>query len=137
MEWLGVGEFVPNNFVTKWLSDLACKDSDVLQEICHMLLFSIMGFDQSQLNVTLLDTIGHHTPAGTSTYTVLQYAQEVNSNGFYAFDYGKDRNKEIYGTPYPPEYEVSKITAPVAIFWGDNDWLAQPNVSSLDTSSLF
>ena len=47
---------------------------------------------------------------------------------FCAFDY-KDRNQEIYGQDTPPDYDLGKVTAPVALYWGDNDWLAQQTVS--------
>ena len=47
---------------------------------------------------------------------------------FCAFDY-KDRNQEIYGQDTPPDYDLAKVTAPVALYWGDNDWLAQQTVS--------
>ena len=36
---------------------------------------------------------------------------------------------EIYGQDEPPEYDVTQITAPVALYWSDNDWLAEPVVS--------
>lgn len=26
----------------------------------------------------------------------------------------------------PPEYNVSRITAPVGLFWSENDWFADP-----------
>ena len=48
---------------------------------------------------------------------------------FCAFDY-KDRNQEIYGQDTPPDYDLAKVTAPVALYWGDNDWLAQQTVSN-------
>ena len=51
---------------------------------------------------------------------------------FCAFDY-KDRNQEIYGQDTPPDYDLAKVTAPVALYWGDNDWLAQQTVSNLGT----
>ena len=35
---------------------------------------------------------------------------------------------EIYGQEEPPEYDTTKITAPVALYWSDNDWLAEPVV---------
>ena len=90
-----------------------------------------------QLNLTLIPAIGHHTPAGTSAYTIIHYGQEINSNGFHAFDYGKDGNEEIYGQTDPPEYEIEKITAPVAVYWADNDWLAQREVSTEQSCFLF
>lgn len=33
---------------------------------------------------------------------------------------------EKYGTPVPPEYNFSNITAPVALFVGSEDKLADP-----------
>jgi hypothetical protein len=60
------------------LADLFC-DEGWLQIACESILFLMCGFDPDQVNETLLDTIVHHTPAGTSTFTVLQYAQEVTS----------------------------------------------------------
>ena len=55
--------------------------------------------------------------------TILNYLER-----FCAFDY-KDRNQEIYGQDTPPDYDLAKVTAPVALYWGDNDWLAQQTVS--------
>ena len=49
---------------------------------------------------------------------------------FCAFDYG-DGNQDIYGQETPPDYDLTKVTAPVALYWGDNDWLAQQTVNSI------
>lgn len=50
-----------------------------LQGICTNILFVLCGFDEPQMNTTLLETIMKHTPAGASSPTVLHYAQEVTS----------------------------------------------------------
>ena len=44
---------------------------DVLQSFLHL----ICGFDPAQVNKTMMETISQHTPAGTSTNTVIHYAQ--------------------------------------------------------------
>jgi lysosomal acid lipase/cholesteryl ester hydrolase len=64
-----------------------------------------------------------HIPAGTSTRPIVHYAQlHENDNQFKKYDYGNpDENIAHYGTPEPPEYDLSKVTAPVGIFAGDND----------------
>ena len=77
----------------------------------------------------MLETITHHTPAGTSTKTVEHYAQEINSKNFAHYDFGKKQNIDIYGQEEPPEFSLGAITVPVASYWSQNDWLAQPNVS--------
>jgi lysosomal acid lipase/cholesteryl ester hydrolase len=69
-----------------------------------------------------------HFPAGTSTKTVLHYVQLVKSGNFQKYDYGKTKNLEIYGEKEPPHYNLTAITAPVALYWGENDALGPPEV---------
>ncbi len=107
------------------LSDLVCDS--FIDELCSSVIFLLCGFDEAQLNRTMLETIVHHTPAGTSTNTVIHYAQEVNSKKFAHYDYGKDKNFEHYGQETPPEFSIEAIQVPIAAYWSLNDWLAQPN----------
>lgn len=32
----------------------------------------------------------------------------------------------IYNSPEPPRYNLSKITIPIVLFYGNNDWLSSP-----------
>jgi len=120
----GYGDFLPSSKIVDYFASEACKNGDILQEICSSVLFLLCGFDQAQLDVTMLDTIIHHTPAGASTYTIIHYGQNVETNEFQHFDYGESENMEIYGTKKAPAYDLGKVTAPVALYFGDNDWLA-------------
>ena len=95
------------------------------------------GFDEPQLNKTLLETITHHTPAGTSTNTVIHYAQGINSKTFSHFDYGRKGNQEHYGSKDPPLVDMKLVTIPVASYWSDNDWLAHPSVSFASNKIVF
>ena len=88
------------------------------------------------MNKTLLETITHHTPAGTSTNTVLHYAQEINSKTFTHYDYGEDGNLEHYGDITPPLIDMRAVNVPISSYWSDNDWLAQPAVSNLSIGML-
>ena len=45
------------------------------------------------------------------------------------FDHGKRQNRKIYGQDKPPIYSIDKVTAPVAAYYGENDWMADPEVS--------
>lgn len=73
-----------------------------------------------------------HDPAGTSTKTVIHYAQEIHDNGdFQFFDYGKEGNIKEYGTSTPPQYRPDKILVPTFLMYAENDWLASPIVSTL------
>jgi len=60
--------------------------------------------------------------------SLVHYAQGVNTGIFRMYNHGKERNLELYGQEEPPMYDFSKITAPVALYWGENDWLGPPAV---------
>jgi len=91
------------------------------------IIFAVAGFDAPQMNFTLLPVIVGHTPAGTSSRTVLHFAQGVQSGRFREFDFGDEqRNIDEYGVASPPEYSLQHVTCPVLLYWGENDWLTQP-----------
>lgn len=69
-----------------------------------------------------------HLPAGTSVRTIVHYAQGVTSGNFQKYDFGLERNMIEYGLETPPAYDWSKMTAPVALYWAQNDWLGVPSV---------
>jgi len=78
----------------------------------------------------MLPVIIGHTPAGASTKTLLHFAQGVNSKKFRFYDYGEVENLQRYGQKDAPDYNLSQVTAPVYLLWGENDWLAPKEVSS-------
>ncbi|KAF2887085.1 hypothetical protein ILUMI_19088 [Ignelater luminosus] len=51
----------------------------------------------------------------------LHYAQLFKSKKFRKYDYGEEKNLEIYGQSSPPDYDLSRITAPLAMYYGDKD----------------
>ena len=61
-----------------FFADKIC-DEDSLPQLCENILFLLCGFDSGQANLTLIDTIVHHTPAGSSSKTLVHYAQEMAS----------------------------------------------------------
>lgn len=46
------------------------------------------------------------------------------------YDWGMANNMKLYHDTHPPAYNLRKITVPTALFWSQNDWLAQKEVSS-------
>ncbi|KAJ8977720.1 hypothetical protein NQ317_007269 [Molorchus minor] len=93
-----------------------------LIQTCVNLIF---GDDYEQMNPitypllpTWIDT------AGAEVYT--HYVQIYQSGVFQNYDYGKNRNLEVYSQSSPPAYQISKVSVPVALFVGANDWLATP-----------
>lgn len=126
---LGIHEFFPSNKMMKKGGYFLCRDESIFQELCANSLFLIGGYNSEQLNRTLLPVIMQYTPAGSSRHQLVHYGQEVNSGKFRMYDYGYFGNKARYGSSSPPNYEVSNIKAPVALHYGDNDWLAAVKVS--------
>jgi len=133
IEWItdmmGMHEFLPSGPLMDFLGATLCRETSLLQPICTNVLFLAMGYNTDQLNTTMLPIILGHAPAGSSTNSVLHYAQSVRHQDFRKWDHGKNKNLEIYGVDPPPQYDLSKITCPVAIYWGINDWLVpEPDI---------
>jgi hypothetical protein len=57
---------------------------------------------------------------------VHQYAQEVTSNGFHGYDWGSKADNFQHHHGDVPVYLLEDVITPVALYWGDNDWLAAP-----------
>ncbi|EAT35491.1 AAEL012350-PA [Aedes aegypti] len=124
MRMLGVNELLPSHKMMIAGGQKACEDTSTLQEVCVNVIFLICGYDSAQLNRTLLPTIVQHTPAGASVKQLAHYAQGINSGRFRQFDHGVVGNVMNYGSSTPPSYPLKRITAPVFLHYGDNDWLA-------------
>lgn len=92
--------------------------------VCITILFCFCGFDYEQFNKEQLPVIFGHVPSGASIHQITHYLQNMMSRSFKRYDYGEDKNKEVYGSRKPPKYAVENITAPVALFYSDNDWFS-------------
>jgi len=125
LSMMGVGEFLPSNLLIDCLATLFCHET-VTQGLCTNILFILCGFDEAQMNTTLLPTILHHTPAGASTHTILHYAQEKPSGGFHGYDWGSDKENFQHHGGAVPEYSLADVRTPVALYWSDNDYFAMP-----------
>ena len=81
---------MPSSALIDSFADVVC-DEDSLPQLCESIMFLLCGFDSGQANLTLIDTIIHHTPAGSSSKTLVHYGQEMasgNSTNFY-YTFGK------------------------------------------------
>ncbi|EDO41646.1 predicted protein, partial [Nematostella vectensis] len=130
----GIHDFLPNNEIMRILAVLFCEPLGI-RDVCSDVIFILDGFDQSQLNMTRLPVYISHTPAGTSVKNMIHYAQMYKSKKFEMYDYGKDNIKR-YGQNTPPQYNISAITVPTMLYWGGNDWLADPDDVSLLMKAL-
>uniref|UniRef100_A0A1B6HSA1 Partial AB-hydrolase lipase domain-containing protein n=1 Tax=Homalodisca liturata TaxID=320908 RepID=A0A1B6HSA1_9HEMI len=132
-DFFGNGEFLPRNAFINYIFRYSCEAFRFEERICENYLFLICGHDPEQFDENLLPMILGHVPAGASTKTLVHYAQEIRSNHFQRYDYGAERNIILYNSTTPPLYNLSKVSVPVSLHYGDNDLLARP----MDVSSLF
>lgn len=65
-----------------------------------------------------------HVPAGSAVRQLLHFGQEVDSGHFRQFDHGRVMNLIRYKSVSPPDYKLKNIKAPVALYYGKDDWLA-------------
>ncbi|XP_022910211.1 lipase 3-like [Onthophagus taurus] len=123
IEGLGWYELLSyNETMSHTITELCAEGADY-QEICASLLFMICGYNLPQVNYTTLPVLMSNVPAGISYRQLIHYGQEINSKRFTHYDFGAEQNLEIYGQEDTPDYDISAITAPVALFYSDNDWI--------------
>ncbi|CAD7082804.1 unnamed protein product [Hermetia illucens] len=120
---IGSFEFMPSTKLMGTIGKVFCKDGSIVQGICSSVLFMIAGFSNENLNTTMLPEILQTTPAGASVNQLIHYAQEYVSYRFRQFDLGAIKNLLAYKFPTPPDYLLTKITAPIHLYYAGNDWL--------------
>ncbi|XP_075540811.1 gastric triacylglycerol lipase-like isoform X2 [Dermacentor variabilis] len=127
----GEYDFLPSSPLMRLVAGTLCLFEES-RSLCENTIFFICGPEGPQLNKTRLPVLVSHTPAGTSVRNMAHYAQLVLSEKFQKFDFGKTRNRVRYGQETPPVYNLSRVMAPVALYWSSGDWLADPkDVSQL------
>ncbi|XP_041517636.1 gastric triacylglycerol lipase isoform X1 [Microtus oregoni] len=68
-----------------------------------------------------------HNPAGTSVQDILHWSQVAKSGKLQAFNWGSPfQNLLHYNQRTPPDYDVSAMTVPIAVWNGGHDILADP-----------
>ncbi|KAG6459451.1 lipase 3 [Manduca sexta] len=123
---MGIGELLPNNAIMSWAGQNLCMDESTFQPVCSNILFLIGGWNVEQLNKTMMPVIFGHSPAGSSVRQFVHYGQGIADKGFRRFDHGsRMANRKAYGSRRPPNYDLSKVTAPVFLHYSFNDPLAE------------
>ncbi|KAL0123903.1 hypothetical protein PUN28_006026 [Cardiocondyla obscurior] len=126
-------DFFPQSLATVTTARTLCNDKAVTQVICIAILFLIVGSDPPQLNITTLPDILSYVPAGSSVQAFEHYYQNVLAKDFRHYDFGIAENYRRYKQKTPPSYDVKKISAPINIFYSENDMIVtEKNILELD-----
>ncbi|OXA39150.1 Lipase 3 [Folsomia candida] len=90
---------------------------------CGNLLFLGGGYDAPQTNYTTFTQALGTFPETTSTKTLTHFFQFIKSNTFCQFNYGFSWiNRLKYGKDTSPCYNLDRISAPLVVYWGQNDF---------------
>ncbi|XP_073971775.1 lipase 1-like isoform X2 [Rhodnius prolixus] len=115
----GLYELMPR--VTNFLAAVkkVCGPSNV-QDYCLDFVGLTVGEHRTNLNTTRLGDQACYLGAGSSIKTA-HHLSQIYKKGFRQYDYGPEENMRRYNNVTPPSYPLHKATAPIALFWGDND----------------
>jgi len=119
--------------VCKTVSNMVTGGDQDMLELTQNIIFTVAGLPQ--INFAMLPAILGHTPCGTSSRTLIHFAQGIRTGKFAQFDFGSDEeNVKNYGSATLEEYDLKEVTCPVILYWGESDWLSQPQgVSDIAT----
>ncbi|CAG9795477.1 unnamed protein product [Diatraea saccharalis] len=123
---LGRGEFKPSKEVVRTLGGEMCQKEIECRHLCSNVYPVMTGVNVEHLNTSIIPLILSHLPAGASTRQIKQYGQSVASHDFRMYDFGAELNKKVYGETQPPKYDMTAVTAPVALYYSEDDWLSHP-----------
>ncbi|EFA09531.2 Lipase 1-like Protein [Tribolium castaneum] len=101
--------------------------------LCLTVLNLFGGRDEGEFTPEyLLVGLSHH-PGRTSLKCFAHYLQFTFSQKFEQYDYGVEKNLQVYKSQSPPIYPLSNISIPVHLFYGLND----PFAGREDVESIY
>lgn len=123
-----LGYFLSNfntySSTTLFFNRIALSICSVMPNKCDNLLRLIVGNDHKFINQTIMSIVYGHIPSSSSTMQFMHYGQLVESGYFRRYDYGEKGNIKRYNKTTPPDYDVSRITIPISLFYSGDDWLS-------------
>lgn len=152
-----ITEIFPRRELTADIMKMACRDRSPFQALCLTVIFLFVGAQNDQFNTvsgnsisrgifkrltfaprlkrksplqTLFPTMSKYYPSGTSIRTLLHFYQMYTSGTYKQFDHGREDNLKIYNQEEPPDYDISKISVPISLHYGDGDTFVDRKVSS-------
>ncbi|KAK8776974.1 hypothetical protein V5799_029681 [Amblyomma americanum] len=103
-----MGGFLTSNSITRFLITNFCNN--IFRGACYLPINVIVGASREQLN------------------------KMYRARNFLMYNFGFEENMMRYGQPEPYEYPLENVFAPIALFTGPSDRLADPDdVQSLRT----
>jgi len=124
-DFLGFREIMPRIGRSQDVfADLVCRPHP---HVCRAMFALVVNMSPEELDERAVVNYFLHMPSGASAKQIVHYAQHFRNGGkFTKYDHGRVGNLLRYGHLEPPEYDVSQITAPTALYSGAADTFAAP-----------
>ncbi|KAJ9595442.1 hypothetical protein L9F63_013353 [Diploptera punctata] len=100
-----------------------------VNELTHSLCDVVKSVFGLNLTTVGTEVAGARFPHPASVFpvkTIVHYIQIVNSGKFQHFDYGEKENLQKYNQVTPPDYNLSAVVVPVALYYGPSDQIVNP-----------
>ncbi|XP_048526593.1 lipase 3 [Dendroctonus ponderosae] len=97
-----------------------CMASPVIMMGCVAMVNMFIG-PLTEIAPETLPVYFNQLPGGTSLKT-LTFLRESTKGNFRKYDYGPGKNRFLYGSKTPPDYDISKITVPIFLIYARSDW---------------
>ncbi|XP_023012207.2 lipase 3 [Leptinotarsa decemlineata] len=127
VEWtektLNIHEFLSHDSIISTAGNILCGNHSIVQGMCSFVMSFFLGFDSESTKKEMLSHLLEVYPGGSSLKEFRHYAQGISTGKFRQYNYGIMANFEKYKNGTPPEYDLKRIKTPVALFYGQNDWL--------------
>ncbi|ENN79085.1 hypothetical protein YQE_04467, partial [Dendroctonus ponderosae] len=107
-----------------------CMASPVIMMGCVAMVNMFIG-PLTEIAPETLPVYFNQLPGGTSLKT-LTFLRESTKGNFRKYDYGPGKNRFLYGSKTPPDYDISKITVPIFLIYARSDWATTKQVGNLD-----
>jgi lysosomal acid lipase/cholesteryl ester hydrolase len=118
----GFRELLSRHQLIHYILEILCHVAP--KATCDIVVFLFSGYERGSIRPEVLAVGFGHLIGGTSSKSILHYAQLLLSQRFKRFDESFQGNMKRYGLPKPPDYKVSQITSPVVLFTARNDWIS-------------
>ncbi|CAG9824283.1 unnamed protein product [Phaedon cochleariae] len=102
------------------------SNNQILLDICQYVFDILVDNNGNNIDKYFIPYLTEVTPGGSSIFQFLHYLQSIVTGGFGQYDWGRDINLKKYNSEYPTTYNLSKITTPVALYYGPNDCVVVP-----------
>ncbi|XP_030759841.1 lipase 1-like isoform X2 [Sitophilus oryzae] len=115
--------FNRNHFSTEVLRYICIGPHKIANWFCiHFIGKYFMGLSTNDVDYDILPFTLTLYPSGASVKQFLHFVQGRKSGNFSQYDH-YDQNQARYNNPSPPLYDISKSTAPVALYYSRGDEL--------------